>query len=77
MEACKDCRSVRQVIITETRFGQGDSSHVTYVKCEGGQGACNQLSDKFGGLGFFSDSDLRKAQEDWNRKNSNGWNGQR
>lgn len=50
------------VIVTETTFGHGDSSHVTYIHCK----ICGRISKRFEGWGFFDDKDLRKAQEDWN-----------
>ena len=57
-------------IITRVQFGHGDSSHQTYVICE----ICGKIGEKFGGYGFFENSDLRKAQESWNLKKdlSNG-----
>lgn len=54
-------------IITETTFGQGESFHRTFVKCE----ICGKESKKFGGYDWFKDKDLRSAQEDWNTNNKN------
>jgi hypothetical protein len=49
-------------IITETSFGHGDSSHITYVKCF----ICGRKSKEFSNYGFFDDKSLRLAQENFN-----------
>lgn len=50
-------------IITETTFGHGDSTHITYVMCS----ICGKRSEEFGNYGLFENSSLRKAQENWNK----------
>lgn len=49
-------------IITETTFGQGDSTHICYIRCS----ICGKKSKEFSNWGLFEDSTLRKAQEGWN-----------
>lgn len=68
MNNCNKCgeKSLSQItIFTETNFGQGDSTHKTYVKCK----TCGNESASFGGYGFFNDKGLREAQADWNKNN--------
>jgi len=53
------------VIVTETTFGHGDSTHQCYAKCM----RCNNTSREEGGWGLFSEAAFRKAQDNWNNEN--------
>ena len=75
MNKCKECgnQSLGHIVIfTETTFGHGDSGHETYVKCtnklpDGTE--CGNKTSSYSGYGFFEDTDLRKAQAEWNKNN--------